>query len=152
MKYRLLILLTALLIALAIFSSSAFALDASAMYNLFMSPDWCGKSLVECTGAPSQKMRDQISVQVAEGWTRQQIVDYWVGVYGPRVLAAPPKQGFFWIAWVFPFVVLGAGAFLLMTFFNPSKHRKAVDKSFPLEHEQDGLLQERLDMEIRKRI
>ena len=152
MRYYLLILLTVLLIIFALFSTAAFASDAGSIYSLFVSPDWCGKSLIDCTGGPAQRMRDQISAQLAKGWTRQEIIDYWVGLYGTRVLAAPPKQGFFWIAWVLPFAVLGAGGFLLGAFLNSIRKRDLVNKSYQLKHEQDALLQERLDMELRKRI
>jgi len=152
MKYRLLKLLIILLIALLGLSGSALASDVGPIYDLFVSPDWCGRSLIDCAGATAQSMRDRISAQLAQGWDRQQIIDYWVGIYGLRVLAAPPKQGFFWTAWLVPFIVLGAGMLLLMVFIKSIRQPQVVDKTFVSANEQCGLLQERLDTEMRKRI
>jgi cytochrome c-type biogenesis protein CcmH len=151
MKYNYFIFINLLLIAFLTFSGGAKATDTRDIFNLFMSPDWCGKSLIECTGGPAQRMRDQIAVQLKEGLTREQIVAYWVEKYSVKILSAPPKQGFFWMAWVTPFAVLVAGGLLLLAFLNNSKQRKTAAGNVP-EHESDDLLEKRLDMEIRKRI
>ena len=53
--------------------------------------------------------RDVMSL-VEGGYTAQEIIDAFVGAYGERVLMAPTKSGFNWLAWVMPFAALGAGA------------------------------------------
>jgi cytochrome c-type biogenesis protein CcmH len=54
---------------------------------------------------------------LAQGATREEILDFFAQRYGQDVLASPPKSGFNLIAWIFPLagvaVALGAGALVL---------------------------------------
>ena len=52
---------------------------------------------------------------VAGGYTAQEILDAFVGVYGERVLMAPPAAGFNLLGWVAPFAVLGGGTVLVVS-------------------------------------
>jgi cytochrome c-type biogenesis protein CcmH len=53
--------------------------------------------------------RDVVAL-AAGGYSAQEILDAFVGVYGERVLMAPPAEGFNLFGWAAPFVALGAGA------------------------------------------
>src|SRR5512138_2101913 len=55
-------------------------------------------------------MRDFIRAKVAEGWSRQRIVDTLVQQYGERILPVPPKEGFNLAVWVTPFATIFGGA------------------------------------------
>ena len=46
---------------------------------------------------------------LAEGRTREEILDYFVDRYGPDILAAPPKSGANLLAWILPIVGVAAG-------------------------------------------
>jgi cytochrome c-type biogenesis protein CcmH/NrfF len=49
-------------------------------------------------------MRAEMRVWLAEGVSEEQILDRYVGRYGTRILAVPPRQGFnqllFWMPWL----------------------------------------------------
>jgi len=57
------------------------------------------------------QMRTIIRQKLAEGWTEEQIINYFVERYGEGVLLEPPRQGFGLLAWVGPAVgiILGLG-------------------------------------------
>lgn len=55
-------------------------------------------------------MRAFIRAKVAEGWSRQRIVDTLIRQYGEQILAVPPKEGFSLAAWLTPFVTIFGGA------------------------------------------
>ena len=61
----------------------------------------------------AQQMRAIVREKLAEGWSAQQIRDFFVDSYGEDVLAAPPKSGFNLIAWVVPIVAIAAALLLL---------------------------------------
>ena len=48
------------------------------------------------------QMRAQVRERLAEGWSEEEIRQYFVDRYGERVLAAPPREGFHWLVlfWV----------------------------------------------------
>ena len=48
------------------------------------------------------QMRVTVRERLAEGWSEEEIRQYFVDRYGERVLAAPPKEGFNLLAWAIP--------------------------------------------------
>ena len=54
-------------------------------------------------------MRAVIREMLAEGRTREEILDYFVDRYGSDILAAPPKSGASLLAWILPIVGVAAG-------------------------------------------
>jgi cytochrome c-type biogenesis protein CcmH len=70
-----------------------------------------------CPTPACAEWRDLIRQQLSQGWTEQQIKDYFVQRFGARVLATPPAQGFNWLAYVIPPLAFLAGAFLLFRAF-----------------------------------
>lgn len=77
----------------------------------------CGKVLDVCEMESARQMRAQIKEMIDQGQDRDQIINYFVGQYGEKVLATPPKKGFNLTAWITPFVVIaiGAGIVYLLT-------------------------------------
>ncbi len=61
----------------------------------------------------AKQMRALVREKLAEGWTREQILDLFVESYGEHVLASPPKSGFNLLVWVVP-PVGAAGALVLL--------------------------------------
>lgn len=57
--------------------------------------------------------RDVIREKLSEGWTEQEIKNYFVEQYGDRVLATPPARGLNWLVYILPPVALLAGAGVL---------------------------------------
>ena len=44
--------------------------------------------------------------KISAGESTEQILDYFAGVYGPKVMAQPAKKGFYFVAWWFPYFLL----------------------------------------------
>ncbi len=66
-----------------------------------------------CPTEACRQWRDLIRQQLSQGWTEDQIKQYFVTQYGARVLAEPPTAGFNWLIYVLPPIVILAGAFIL---------------------------------------
>jgi cytochrome c-type biogenesis protein CcmH len=57
----------------------------------------------------ARQMKAVIAERIAAGDTKSEIKDRLVDQFGPQVLAAPPRSGFNWLAWVLPIAGLGLG-------------------------------------------
>jgi cytochrome c-type biogenesis protein CcmH len=68
----------------------------------------CHETLDQSTAPVAVQMKAEIRRRIAQGWTKQQILDEMVANYGPGVLSTPSKHGFDLVAWVVP--VGGAAA------------------------------------------
>lgn len=62
-----------------------------------------------CETKACEDWRAQIRYQLSEGWTDQQIIDYFVAQYGERVLAEPQRKGFTSLVWFLPLIVVLVG-------------------------------------------
>jgi len=62
-----------------------------------------------CETKACEDWRAQIRDQLSEGWTDQQIIDYFVAQYGQRVLAEPQRKGFTSLVWFLPVIVVLVG-------------------------------------------
>lgn len=67
----------------------------------------CRTTDFSCQVSPS--MHRDVLALAAGGYSAQEILDAFVGVYGERVLMAPPAEGFNLLGWIAPFVALAAG-------------------------------------------
>lgn len=62
-----------------------------------------------CETKACQDWRAQIRDQLSQGWTDQQIIDYFVAQYGERVLAEPQRKGFTSLVWFLPLIAVLVG-------------------------------------------
>jgi cytochrome c-type biogenesis protein CcmH len=62
----------------------------------------CHETLDESDSPVANQMKTEIRRRIAQGWTKQQILDEMVANYGPGVLSTPAKHGFDLLAWVLP--------------------------------------------------
>ena len=70
-------------------------------------------SICEMQGCHSATpMRAEIKEKLTEGEGKEAILAGFVDLYGLVVLSAPPTSGFYLSAWIVPFVVLIAGAWV----------------------------------------
>ena len=67
-------------------------------------------------------MRLLVREKLAEGWSRQQVLDYFAERY-EGVLAEPPKQGFTLLAWLLPLAGMIAGAGVLYLVLRAMRRR-----------------------------
>lgn len=79
-------------------------------------------SLDVCPLEACRQWRDLIREQLAEGWTEDEIKDYFVAQYGDRVLGEPPRRGLHWVLYLAPpIVILSALGLLLLKMGRPSR-------------------------------
>ncbi|OGW22827.1 MAG: hypothetical protein A3K09_06705 [Nitrospinae bacterium RIFCSPLOWO2_12_FULL_47_7] len=115
MKNRLLLLVpffTALLVT-GIASKSHSGTVLADIENALMCEcdDKCGKVLINCNCATSDKHRADLKKHIQSGLTKEQIIQVYVDKYGEKVLSAPTKTGFNMTAWVMPFAAILGGGF-----------------------------------------
>ena len=78
---------------------------------------------------PARSGATTIRLKLADGWSEQQIKDYFVEQYGARVLATPPAEGLNWLVYILPPVAFLAGAFLLFRALRSWRHAAAAAPS-----------------------
>lgn len=66
-----------------------------------------------CPTEACRQWRELIRQQLADGWTEDQIKQYFVDNYGARVLSEPPRTGLNWVVYLLPPALILAGAFVL---------------------------------------
>ncbi len=114
-----------------------------------------------CGTQACAQWRELIRQQLQQGWTVEQIQQYFVENYGARVLAAPPRKGFWWLAYIVPPLAILAGLYILYRAMKQWYHpRKATAGESPAETpetppaaasaEDDAYLR-RVEEELRKR-
>ena len=86
----------------------------------------CNQVLLECNHvgcSSSDKMRAELKEVVDKGGSDDDVLKWFTEKYGNTVLAAPTKSGFNLVAWVMPFVALGAGIALCIVVVRTWKRR-----------------------------
>ena len=63
------------------------------------------------------EMEDKISELITSGYTKSQVLDYFVNIHGKRVLAVPKAEGFNSLVWIAPIIVIIGGLIFLCMFF-----------------------------------
>jgi cytochrome c-type biogenesis protein CcmH len=66
-----------------------------------------------CPTQACKEWRELIRTMLIEGKTEDEILQHFVDQYGARVLAEPPKEGFFWLIYLLPPAVILIGAVVL---------------------------------------
>lgn len=77
----------------------------------------CGLTVANCNHPScgfAVPTRLEIAGMISKGMTRPQILQSFMNKYGEKVLSAPTAQGFNLLAWVIPYVAVGAGVFLIL--------------------------------------
>ncbi len=72
----------------------------------------CGLTVHACNhlACPSAvPLREEIRAQMQLGKSEEEILAYFAGKYGEKILSAPTASGFNLAAWVTPFLALGVG-------------------------------------------
>ncbi len=76
-----------------------------------------------CDTTACEQWRELIRQKLAEGWSEEQIKDYFVLQYGDRVLAEPPRRGLNWLVYILPPVCFLIGVFVL---YRALKHMRGA--------------------------
>ena len=103
-----------------------------------------------CETQACQDWRAQIRDQLAEGWTDQQIIDYFVTQYGERVLAEPQRKGFTSLVWFLPLTAVLIGAGVVYEILKSwRKQKKVTVDARPIPEVSREML-EKIEREIRE--
>ncbi len=89
-------------------------------------PTCAGISLSDCRTQTCTQWKDQIGDLLAEGMTKQEVLDYFVTQYGSQVLQEPPKSGFTLGLWLIPVVAVLAGGVWLFYILRGWKKEEPV--------------------------
>jgi cytochrome c-type biogenesis protein CcmH len=103
-----------------------------------------------CETKACQDWRAQIRDELAQGWTDQQIIDYFVTQYGQRVLAEPQRKGFTSLVWFLPLIVVFLGlAIVYEVLKNWRKQKPALVATAPPHQIPDDVLK-KIEREIQE--
>src|SRR5262249_28433353 len=110
----------------------------------------CHTPLDESDSVAAQQIKAYVRKRIAAGWTKSQIEDALVKVFGPAVLGVPRTHGFDLLAWALPIggiivgaVALGGGAWVWSR-NRPSDNLSLAGAGAPLDPE----LERRVDEEL----
>lgn len=87
--------------------------EAQAIDKMIMCPVCPAETIDQAQVEISFQMRAVIREMLAEGRTRDEVLDYFVDRYGADILAAPPKSGANLVAWILPVAGVVAGIAVL---------------------------------------
>jgi cytochrome c-type biogenesis protein CcmH len=79
--------------------SEAYAID-----RMLMCPICAGQTIDQSQSELAGQMRRLVREMMAQGATRQEVLEFFADRYGPAILASPPKSGANLLAWVLPAV------------------------------------------------
>ena len=73
-----------------------------------------GETIDQAQVELARQMRAVVRQKLGDGWSRKQILQFFVDRYGNGVLAAPPKNGFNLIAWLVPPAAVASAAVFVL--------------------------------------
>ena len=98
----------------------------------------------------AREIRQQTRQMLAAGKSEQEILDYYVSLYGERILASPRPRGFNLLVWILPCLLSVAGiAFLVLLLRYWTRRKPAMAEAGSAGSPLDESLQVRIDQELR---
>ena len=102
-----------------------------------------------CPTQACRQWREEIRLRLAQGWTEEEILQYFSSQYGARVLAEPPASGLNWLIYMVPPILFLIGALILFRAFHLKKSPMPGKASTPAPPKDEYA--RRLEEELRKR-
>ncbi|MFB0517480.1 MAG: cytochrome c-type biogenesis protein CcmH [Candidatus Neomarinimicrobiota bacterium] len=96
------------------------ALQRELEYEI-MAPCCYGSPVGDHDSEAARQVKAQIARLLAEGKTKEEILDIYVAIYGEQILARPRPQGFNLLAYIMPAAILLLGGLLLVYFISRIK-------------------------------
>lgn len=84
--------------------------EAKELEGMIIAPCCWTQPVADHYSGISWEIREEVRKMLAEGKSRQEVLDHYVAEYGRRILAAPERSGFDSLAYYLPVVFLIAGA------------------------------------------
>lgn len=127
------------------FTVSEVARELSCRCGCSMTVDGCNHT--NCPFAvPARKAIDE---KIAQGMSKEAVIQSFVAQYGEVVLAAPTKKGFNLTAWILPFVAILAGAGIVRAVIKRWA-QPAREQERPSSAEDDVEYRARLEKELKE--
>ena len=105
-----------------------------------------------CPTTACAQWRALIREKLELGWSKDQIVDYFVNQYGDRVIAEPPRRGLNWLVYVIPpAAILVAAVFLGLMIRRMKKSSLTTTENLLDSSQTENELLSRVEQEIRSR-
>ena len=110
----------------------------------------CGLTVHACnhlqcpSGIP---LKEEIASQLALGKTREDVLSYFSGKYGEKILSSPTTSGFNIVAWVMPFAVVLVAATIIVVLTRRWRRLPRTEAG-PAPSAADPGLRARLDAEL----
>ena len=102
-----------------------------------------------CGTQACHQWRELIRLRLAEGWTQQEIENYFVEQYGDRVLAEPPREGLNWLVYLAPPLLILGGALLVWQVMR--SWQRPAEQALPPAPPVDDEYARRLEEELERR-
>lgn len=113
-----------------------------------IAPCCWSQTVAEHRSEASEQMRREIRDMIQKGLSHRQIIDFYVGKYGERILAAPRPRGFNLAAYVLPGAALVTGAGVLILLLR--RWRPASSPAPPPPEQADPAYLERIERELHR--
>lgn len=108
-----------------------------------------------CPTQACAQWRALIREKLEQGWTADQIKQYFADQYGARVLAEPPQQGLYWLVYVIPPILMLIGVYILYRAFQsmrkPIEAVEAEENSPETDSPNSDEYLRRVEEELKKR-
>jgi cytochrome c-type biogenesis protein CcmH len=140
-----------MLMCLAV-AASAQSLDEKAkeLEGKLIAPCCWSQPVSQHYSQAADEIRAGIRQMLSEGKTSQQILDYYVSVYGERILASPRARGFNLMAYVLPYLSLGLGMLAVIVVLKKLRMRaSAAETNAAQVAPPDSKYSARLEQELR---
>ncbi|KJS21906.1 MAG: hypothetical protein VR72_08320 [Clostridiaceae bacterium BRH_c20a] len=108
-----LILLFLINLAVVPINSAEVSTIQKEIEEMLVCQDDCGMLVSACDNSTASYMRGIINDQIAQGKSKDEILQFFVSIYGEQVLAAPKPRGFNLTAYVTPFLAVFVGALII---------------------------------------
>lgn len=118
MRLRRLLLLVVMPVSFTLITATpAYAFSSKDVQKELMCQCGCTMVVDVCDCDTANQIRAKITELMDQDQSKNQIVAYFVGQYGEKMLAAPTKTGFNLVAWVVPFaavIVAGTALYFIL--------------------------------------
>lgn len=97
-------------------SPEEMAMSQKNLERQLIAPCCYRQVLADHDSPEAERMKREITSLLQEGKTEQEIIDYYIGKYGSRILSAPPLTGFNSMSLLLPIILLiiGLGIIILL--------------------------------------
>ena len=125
--------------------------EARALEGMLIAPCCWTQPVSKHYSGAADEIREGVRRMLAEGKSRQEILDFYVSKYGERILAMPPARGFNLMAYVLPGLFLVLGAWATRILLARWRRERPAQPSRQPRPAAEGAYAERLERELRER-